>query len=240
MDILVTGIQRSGNSAISHLLRLLTNKTLLDDPRWVIDHPVGGLAYRIDSKLYQELINADIVKAPRMMECINAILADFTQTSIVYMVRDPKDVYSSILEKVRAGIPTGMLKNHRFGDYEHDWQGLAYAFNYYTKNILYIEEYFNHPIYFIHYDKFYNAPQTYLQLLAAKMDLEIIQPITETILTRQYNMVGKATDDQSIKGPGRWQRELPDTAVHGITELTCESYEILLERCLSVDDEIKK
>lgn len=95
MEILVTGLHRSGTSATARLLATMTHLSLLDDPQWAIFHPQMAKAYRQVNQYQQELAQADIVKCPRMGECLDLILEDFPQAQILYLVRDPRDVYCS-------------------------------------------------------------------------------------------------------------------------------------------------
>jgi len=240
MRTLVTGLHRSGNSVMAHLLSEATGKTLLDDPRWVIEHPVSGLAYRVNPKYYQELCEFDIVKAPRMVESLNNLLVNFPDISIIYMVRDPRDVYASILEKIQAKLPTSMLDNKRFGDCKSDWEGVARSFNYYTNSIMYIERNFQNKIYFVDYENFFLNKQIYIEFLSKQLRFSILNSKLELILDKQYNTDGKSPFDQAIKGPNRWRRDINQAIAQEIYDLTEVATTRLKEHCNQLKYEIKQ
>lgn len=114
MKYLVTGVHRSGTSLTSHWISLQLNMTFLDDPAWPIDNDTGFLHYRDFPKALLELKNHEVVKCPRAISCIEEVLKDFPETTIICVFRNPLSVCQSILNAVLTGNkrPITMIDLH--------------------------------------------------------------------------------------------------------------------------------
>ncbi|ABW26486.1 sulfotransferase family protein [Acaryochloris marina] len=236
MQILVTGLHRSGTSATARLLATMTHLQLLDDPQWAIFHPNMAKAYRQVSDYHQELAQAEIVKCPRMGECLDCILEDFPQTQIVYLVRDPRDVYCSIAEAQKSSDPTvtTMADNQRFGPHESLWHGVSLAFCTYAQQALQAINGVPERLTLIDYVEIYQTPQQTLQGLCQHLGLPIR---TSDIASAARQQLGptrnKHQSDLSIKGAHRWQQELDPAEAASIVELCDDDYRTLLAHCRS-------
>ena len=236
MQILVTGLHRSGTSATARLLATMTHLRLLDDPQWAIFHPQMAKAYRQVSEYHQELTQFDIVKCPRMGECLDCILEDFPQTQIVYLVRDPRDVYCSIAEAQRSADPTvtTMADNQRFGPHEFLWQGVSLAFRAYAQQVLQAIHCAPERLTLVDYGEIYLNPQQTLQGLCQHLGLPIRTSDIASVAGQQLGPTrNKRQSDLSIKGANRWQQELDPAEADCIFERCGEDYRTLLTHCQS-------
>lgn len=93
---------------MAKLVAAVSGWRLLDDPEWAIDE--GALSYRTTRARRDEVGETEIVKCPRMTPVLPEILTDFPEASVVFMLRDPRDIWRSIQEKIRLGRPTRMLR----------------------------------------------------------------------------------------------------------------------------------
>lgn len=236
MQILVTGLHRSGTSVTARLLATMTHLRLLDDPQWAIFHLQMAKAYRQVNQYRQELAQADIVKCPRMGECLDLILEDFPQAQILYLVRDPRDVYCSIAEAQKSSDPTvtTMADNQRFGPHEHLWQGVSLAFRAYAQQALQAIHCAPERLTLINYVEICQYPQQTLQGLCQHLGLTIhtsdITPLAGQQLGPTRN---KHQSDLSIKGVKRWRQELDPAEAAGIVELCGDDFRTLLSHCQS-------
>lgn len=236
MKILVTGLHRSGTSATARLLAAMTHLQLLDDPQWAIFHPHMAKAYRQVSEYRQELTQADIVKCPRMGECLDCILEDFPQTQIVYLVRDPRDVYCSIAEAQNSADPTvtTMADNQRFGPHEFLWQGVSLAFRAYAQQVLQAINGAPERLTLIDYVEIFQIPQPTLQGLCQHLGLPIRTSDIVAVAGKQLGPTrNKRQSDLSIKGANRWQQELDPAEAASIFERCGDDYRTLLGHCRS-------
>lgn len=225
MQVLVTGLHRSGTSATAKLLAAMTNFSLLDDPQWAIFHPQMAKAYRQVSQYRQELEASSIVKCPRLGECLDYILQDFPDTQIIYLVRDPRDVYCSIAEAQKSSdkTVTTMADNQRFGPHAHLWEGVALAFQAYAQQAIQAVRHYPDRLTFIAYVDLYRYPQQTVEGLCQHLNLAIANPSIRSLASQQLGPTrNKVQSDLTIKGENRWQQELSPTISTAILEL-CET-----------------
>lgn len=234
MQILVTGLHRSGTSATARLLATMTHLSLLDDPQWAIFQPQMAKAYRQVSQYHQELTQFDIVKCPRMGECLDCILEDFPQTQVVFLVRDPRDVYCSIAEAQRSSdsTVTTMADNQRFGPHEYLWQGVSLAFRAYAQQALQAINRAPERLTLLNYVEIYQHPQQTLQGLCHHLGLTIHISDIASLAGQQLGPTrNKRQSDLSIKGSNRWQQELDPAEADDIFELCGDDFKTLLTHC---------
>lgn len=235
MQILVTGLHRSGTSATSVLLAAMTNLSLLDDPQWAIFHPQMARAYRYVKEYRFELDQFSIVKCPRLGECLDFVTRDFPGTEIVYMVRDPRDIYCSINEAQKSSdnTVTTMADNRRFGKHEFLWQGVSLAFNAYARQGLKVFK--NNPdrITFVSYEDIFKNPQETILGLCQHLKLEVKQADITNLSAQQLGPIrNKVKSDLSIKGANRWKIELSPKISNKIYGLSMKEYSDLKGLCL--------
>lgn len=212
MQVLFTGLHRSGTSCAAKLCAFSTGLTLLDDPEWAIFHPSRAGAYRSVASFKSDLDIYDLVKCPRMAEQLPVVLDDFDQLGVVFMVRDPRDVYCSILEAQQSPDPTvsTMLDNRRFGSYQFDWEGVALSFVSYVDTLFNLEWRKRERILVCRYEDFVAAPRGSIDHVCARFSLPIVRDVPNSYISMQLAPIrNKRPCDTSIKGPGRWATELP-------------------------------
>ncbi|MGP8303642.1 sulfotransferase family protein [Streptomyces inhibens] len=205
MQLLICGIHRSGTSAVAHMLSESCRRTLLEDPDWAMTGRLVDVTAPAE-----ELARWDILKCPRMTEVLPAALDAYPQARAAVMVRDPRDVLCSILEKVNAGMPTRMLEFSRLGVSETGAAGFAQAYVTYARTILSARAAAGaERVHLIRYEQFCTDRPAGIAALAAWLGWTCDREVCESIQSRQLGPFHtKHPGDQSIKGAGRWRTEL--------------------------------
>lgn len=209
MEILITGMHRSGTSALAHMLARGTKKSLLDDPEWAIVQ--GCTSYRDNQLIKNTLVDAEIVKCPRMNERLADIARDLEPRHIIVLVRDPRDVWASIMEKVATGRPTRMLNYNRLGVEERGVSGFSAAYQFYINTTLQVLRSPAIPLRIVWYDVFWKRKLATVgaiaDLIGWPLDRQAVADIADLQLGPLKN---KAPHDIGPKGPGRWRASLTD------------------------------
>jgi len=205
MQLLVCGMHRSGTSAVAHMLARSCGRTLLEDPDWAMTGRLIDVAPQS-----AELTRYDMVKCPRMTEVLPQVLAAHTRARAAVLVRDPRDVLSSILEKVHAGMPTRMLEFTRLGVPEQDVGGFARAYSIYARTVLDTVHGASAPrVRIVVYEKFWGDKLGTIERLARWLGWPYDHARVEAVQGRQLGPAHtKHHSDQSIKGAGRWTQDL--------------------------------
>jgi hypothetical protein len=225
--LLVAGINRSGTSAYSHMLAALTGLGLLDDPEWAISGPAGPLSYRSCSSAYNDLCSYAIVKCPRMCEVLDRVMCDFPRLKVVILLRDPRDVWCSITEKVALGRPTRMLDNHRFGNYTHPLQGFVMQARHYYDMIDEALRRRDSRVRVICYENFFRDRLGDIVSTAAWSKLSFRVDAHELSVDTQYGPAGHKLDPRIIRGPGRWREELRNWEAEYLSHNLLQDYDRL-------------
>lgn len=205
MDLLVCGMHRSGTSAAAHLLAASCGRSMLEDPDWAM---TGRL---IDVRAQAaELASYDMLKCPRMTEVLPEALSAYPDARAVVMVRDPRDVASSILEKVRAGMPTRMFEFSRLGVAETGVAGFARAYGIYARTIAAARDTAGPGrVRLVGYERFSRDRPGTVAAAAAWLGWPFDEEVCRSLESRQLAPAGtKHASDQSIKGAGRWRTDL--------------------------------
>lgn len=205
---LVCGLHRSGTSAMAHLLAAGAGWTLLDDPEWAIEE--GAAHFLDDEATFVELAGVDMAKIPRMAEALPQFLGTFTAARVVLMLRDPRDTWCSIREKFATGRRTRMHEYSRLGIAERGAQGCRMAYEVYMERAEAAAEEHPERSLFVPYEHFYEdrvgTARQVASWLGAPFDHAAAAGISASQLGPLRN---KPTDDDGIRGPGRWRRDLP-------------------------------
>ena len=209
LKVLVCGLHRSGTSAMAHLLSAGAGWRLLDDPEWAIE---DGADSFLDSRAsFAELASTDIAKIPRMAEALPQFLDTFPEARAVVMVRDPRDTWCSIREKFSTGRRTRMHEYSRLGIAEQGALGCRMAFDVYMARAEAAAAEYPDRILFVPYEYFYEDRITVATRVAGWLQAPFDRAAAERIATAQLGPLrNKPTGDEGIRGPGRWQRDLPD------------------------------
>lgn len=104
--IIVLGNQKSGTSAIAHLLADFggLSKTIDIPPLWV---PVvfkvmnGQIGFQDMVRQYRFYFSTDLIKEPNMTFFAGQVLMAFPKARYVFIVRDPRDNIRSLLNRMR-------------------------------------------------------------------------------------------------------------------------------------------
>ena len=193
---------------MAHLLSAGAAWKLLDDPEWAIEE--GAASFLDNPTSFAELASVDIAKIPRMTEALPQFLATFPGARVVVMVRDPRDTWCSIREKFSTGRRTRMHEYSRIGVSEQGAVGCRRAFDVYMERAEAAAA--DHPdrILFVPYEHFYDDRVTVATQVAGWLGAPYEQAAAQPIVTAQLGPLrNKPEGDEGIRGPGRWQRDLP-------------------------------
>jgi len=223
MRLLVTGLPRSGTSATANLLSRATGMSLLDDPEEVM--AIGEMTPTTEwlTDLWEILDGSDIVKAPRLSEVLTQLQGIRSDFMTVILVRDPRDVYCSVMEKVRTGRRTTMLDNDRFlplSKAPHDGVAAAAAF-YHREQV---RSYKLNPTQtlIMNYQHLAVAPDLEIERLSQLLGYDF-NSLTVDDLLRQWGPM-EAKFENVIVGPGRWTRELSRSVADRIFSIAGPDY----------------
>ncbi len=234
MRVLVTGLHRSGTSVTAKLLAALTNLSLLDDPQWAIVHPSMAGAYHSVNAYRDELESYDIVKCPRMGECLDKVLSDFPLTQIVYVVRDPRDIFCSIAEAQKSPHWTvqTMADNKRFGEHVNLCEGVSLAYKYYANQALVAAQRCPARLTFIAYADLYFHPELTLKRLSQRIGLSLVNSFPHNLRLQQLAPLrNKVPGETSIKGVNRWKKELDSSTASLIMDTCGAEFLALMAHC---------
>lgn len=209
LKALVCGLHRSGTSAMAHLLSAGAGWRLLDDPEWAIEE--GAASFLDNPSSFAELATVDIAKIPRMTEALPQFLSTFPAARVVVMVRDPRDTWCSIREKFSTGRRTRMHEYSRLGITEQGALGCRMAFDVYMQRAEAAAAEYPERVLFVPYEHFYDDRIAVATRVASWLGAPFDRAAAESIASAQLGPLrNKPTGDDGIRGPGRWQRDLPD------------------------------
>lgn len=225
MRVLVTGLHRSGTSAVAHLLCVATDTTILDDPDEVIDRSLFRKNRAELGQIVARWEEFHIVKAPRATEVLDALSHILPAFYTVHVVRDPRDVYTSIMEKVRLGRPTRMLDNSRFQPVarRHPAGVAAAAEFYHEAQLVSVHKRMAQDI-VIRYDHFFYDRVAFILKLCVLIGMTGRKPTPKECETQWGPLVNKSTPD--IRGPGRWRGELRNREQNDFNRALVRYFEI--------------
>jgi hypothetical protein len=223
MDALICGMHRSGTSAVARLLSIGAGASLCDDPPWAAEAPsiiLNSAAIRL------ELDGAKLVKCPRMAGYLDLVLTAFPRAQVVWMLRDPRDIYSSIQERARNAPDTTLLEFREIGIIGGGLSSFTRAYKVYLEVLHACLAQCENRIYIVRYETFFQAKVSTVQIIARwlglPMDIDLIAPFIDRQLGPPRHKFG------AIKGPGRYNGDLTyeetqglAVAVEGWAEVVC-------------------
>jgi hypothetical protein len=226
MRLLVCGLHRSGTSAVARLLADSCERSFLEDPDWAMTGHLIDVPRHVD-----ELARWELVKCPRMTEVLPAALSACAEARAAVLVRDPRDVLCSILEKVRAGMPTRMLEFSRLGVHAGGPVGFAQAYRVYADTVLGVLNGADGVrVRLVVYERFCEDKAGAVIAVAGWIGWPCDPSVIASRLHEQLGPVHtKHPADQSVKGPRRFTREL-DEADRVALAPALEAYAALLAR----------
>jgi hypothetical protein len=226
VDLLVCGMHRSGTSAVARLLVNSCQRSFLEDPDWAMTGRLVDVAGHAD-----ELARWELVKCPRMTEVLPVTLAVCAGARAAVLVRDPRDVLCSILEKVRAGMPTRMLEFARLGVSASGAEGFAHAYRIYADTVLgTLDSAEGRRVRLIVYETFCEDKPAAITELAEWIGWPCDRVMIASYQDEQLGPAHtKHAGDQAIKGPRRWARDL-DEADRATLGPALKAYEALRAR----------
>lgn len=203
MEVLITGMHRSGTSAFARLLSAATGRRLLDDPEWAVSNP---LLFTYSSDRADQLRRYAIVKCPRMAGVLSVVLDELTGSRAIWLLRDPRDILASIMEKVRRGRLTSMLSFPEIGIPAYGVSAYTDAYCKYISELRDDLRRFPSRILIVRYELFYRDRLKYIEVAAEWSNYQCDSAFAESIVDSQHGP--KQHKFLSIEGPGRYTRDL--------------------------------
>jgi Sulfotransferase family len=208
VDLLIAGLNRSGTSALSHLLARRSASTLLDDPEWAITGGSGPRTYQQNADARRDLAGHRIVKCPRMCEVIDDLLSDFADVRVVLTLRDPRDVWASVTEKVILGRPTRMLSNERFGKFITPLDGFILQAQHYYRNMLHAAQSQPERVLIVSYETFTINKSYIVDTIGYWAHLPLVRALEEDEFNHQFGPAEHKRNPNEIRGAGRWTTDI--------------------------------
>jgi len=223
--ILFTGMHRSGTSAVSNLACYASCRNLLDDPRWaVIDatHPLYSDVFHVEFTKY------DAFKVPRWGAFAPELLEGIDELKIVWVLRNPLDVWNSISERANQYPDTTMLRFPELKiNAESSISTFNLAFHIYMNILVLIAERFPDRVAVVRYeDFFFDRNGAILQLCTEWLGWQVqrqIGSLTHIQFAPIRHKVGP------IGGPGRSERSSQAVSVADLGQ-ACKAYARALNR----------
>ena len=229
VDLLITGINRSGTSVMSNLLAITSGRSILDDPEWAISSPSGCLNYRESKDIWHEVGSTSLLKCPRMCEQLPTFLRDFPSVRVLVMIRDPRDVWASISEKVGLGRPTRMLRNERFGKYSNPLDGFLLQAEHYYDVVLRTQAVNPGRIIIVAYESLYADIFGTISIVLRELGWDKVRNPTAQEMGRQWGPIGHKADPNSIGGIDRWRGVVNEDAARTIWDRLSSAHLRVLE-----------
>ena len=233
LKVLVTGLHRSGTSVVANLIARASRSTLKDDPDEAIRNDLHTLGEDQLVALLHSLEPYEIVKAPRLTELLIRVQGLKPELKTVHVVRDPRDVYASILEKVIAGRPTRMLDNGRFDPFSSaPHAGVAAAARQYhsIQATCLAAAPGNNVV--LCYEHIYSTLRASIDSSCQALGLDF-ETTDEDLFVRQWGPPANKVDP-GIGGPGRWKRAISTATAAEIDDFAGESYRSIVRQCARV------
>lgn len=223
MKILICGCERSGTTVIAKLLSKSSGLNLLNDPKesWYI-YPlvrVMGLKAMPLTFLFK-LWKYDIVKVPGFASILPQLKKlHIIPFKVIYMVRDPRDNYAAIKERLNEDL-NGLYLNIDFLGLKgkQPSENISLRWNSFLNTALrYDQDYGN--IFFLKYEDFLEDKLAKIEELAKFCNIKIDSSKIVNDLDKQINKAWSET----IKGKNRYINELSKEEIQSITYITKEN-----------------
>lgn len=148
---LVCGMHRSGTSLISHYFSKSRNLKILDDPEWAIEAPLEFLQSK---ERHNEMLAVDVVKCPRLACFIPELSSKFKQLRVIWCLRDPRDIFSSIWERYSRDQNTRLLRFPEIGVKEEGIGSFVEAYQVYAAKLRSVLEQEQVPVHLVDFQDF--------------------------------------------------------------------------------------
>lgn len=207
MKVLIVGCERSGTSVISNLLSLSSGLSILDDPpeSWYY-YPLlyQGLSH-ISPKLLYKLYKYKIVKIPGFATILPYLKkVHLSSYTIVYVIRDPRDVTASILERLSNDYNglfiniswMSLQPNNLIESLSMRWRQYMIEAEKYSQN--------NKNIIFVKYEDFQADKLDFMLNLGERLDIKMDKDLISNKLDMQY----RKSWSGKISGAKRYTNDL--------------------------------
>nr|WP_246188515.1 sulfotransferase [Nitratireductor arenosus] len=192
-------MHRSGTSVVSNLACYACKKVLLDDPVWAVQSPTAAFE---NSNDISEFLRYDAWKVPRLAPFADRVLSFYEDSAVVWILRDPLDVYSSILERYRIFPKTSMLQFPELGISEGRREEVfSEAFKRYADALIELLSRFPDRVFVVVYEDFFRQKTEFIREVCEEfLGWNISRCITD-VQNIQYGPIRHKASN--VKGPGR-------------------------------------
>lgn len=220
MKILIVGCERSGTTIVANLLAKSSGLSFLNDPKesWYIYPLVRVIGLRgMPISFVFKLWKYSIVKVPGFASILSHLRkVQITPFKVIYMVRDPRDNYAAIKERLKEDL-NGLYLNINFLNLKgkNQCENVALRWNAYLNTaLLYEEKYGN--IKFVKYEDFLVNKLETITDIASFCKISIDTNLIVNDLNKQIN---KSWSNE-IKGDRRYLIDLDKSEIDIICGIT--------------------
>ncbi|WP_228851063.1 sulfotransferase family protein [Aegicerativicinus sediminis] len=223
MKLLIVGCERSGTTIISKLLSQGSGANLLNDPieSWYLYPLIRVIGIRgFSLSMVFKLWKYKIVKVPGFA----TILPELRKIhplpyKIVYIVRDPRDNYSAIKERLSQDLNGLYLNIHYLNKKGKSiCENISYRWDSYLQFAMDYSNNYKEDILFVRYEDFLKDKIKILQKIAVFSKLNFNSNMITNDLDKQINK----SWSNKIYGAGRYKNELTDDEIETVERITIE------------------
>jgi len=221
MKVLVVGCERSGTTAISSLLSQGSGLSFLNDPpdSWYVFPLVKMVGLKgFTYSLVRRLWKYDIVKVPGFATILPHLRRIHPRKfKVIYIVRDPRDNYAAIKERLQVNL-AGLYLNIHFLKKTGKTQCENIALRWMDYLELAKEFEAKHPsqIMFVRYEDFLNDKIGVLKTISEFCSITLDYSIIKENMDQQINKFWSG----KIRGKSRYLTDLNDKEIETVSTIT--------------------
>lgn len=220
MKILICGCERSGTTVIAKLLAQSSGLKLLNDPEqsWYIYPLVRVMGLRgMPLNFIYKLWKYDLVKVPGFVTILPQLKKlSINSFKVIYMVRDPRDNYAAIKERLNEDL-NGLYLNIGFLGLKGKSQveNIALRWNAYLDSAIEYNRK-NNNVYFLKYEDFLKDKVGKVEELSKFCNIKF----DSSKFVHDVDVQINKSWSKEIKGENRYLKELTEEEINVITEVT--------------------
>ena len=226
MKVLVVGCERSGTTAISALLAEGSGLSFLNDPpdSWYIYPLVRMVGLKgFTFSLIKRLWKYDIVKVPGFATILNELKRVHPKKfKVVYVVRDPRDTYAAIKERLEVNLAGSYLNIHflkKTG--KSPCENIAIRWSTYLEMAKEFQTRNPSQIMFVKYEDFLEDKPGVLKSISEFASVRIDPLVIKDKMDKQINK----SWSNKIRGSKRYLKDLNEKEINIINEIAHKGIE---------------
>jgi len=221
MKLLIIGCERSGTTVVAKLISQGSKLSLLNDPpeSWYTYPLINLVGIRgFSLNLIYRIWKFKIVKVPGFATILPELRRIHPKPfKIVYMVRDPRDNFSAIKERLAQDL-NGLYLNVHFLNIKgkNVCENISYRWDAYLNLAQKYSNRFKDDILFVKYEDFLKDKEGVLKQIALFSSIKLDMNLIKKDLDRQIN---KSWSDK-ISGTGRYKSDLTLDEIQIVERIT--------------------